>query len=124
MEINNMKIIVYQLNLEENKANKNEIIESKDIICPICKEICKIELKNYKIFSSECINNHVHSNLFLKDYKNTQKINQKEIKCSNEQCLKKKSETYNGEFFICYSCNTKLYPLCRNNHDKAHKIIK
>ena len=125
LEIKNMKIIAYQLNLEEeNKVNQNAIIESKDIICPICKEICKIELKNYKIFSSECINNHIHSNLFLKDYKNTQKINQNEIKCSNEQCLKKKSETYNGEFFICNSCNAELCPLCRNNHDKEHKIIK
>ena len=124
-EIKNMKIIVYQLNIdEENNKNKNIIIKSKDIICPKCKEICKIKLSNYKITLIQCKNNHIHPNIFLKDYKKTQIINQNEIICSNYKCLKKKSKTYNNEFFICNTCDVNLCPLCINYHRKGHNIIK
>ena len=45
-EINNIKIIVNKIN-EENK--NNNIIKSKDIICPECKEKILIKIKDYII---------------------------------------------------------------------------
>ena len=41
-------ILVNSLNNIINNENTN-IKKSKDIICPICKEVCKYEIRDYKI---------------------------------------------------------------------------
>ena len=66
---------------DNNNENLNEII-SKNIICPICKENILINIKNFKINLSGCKSNHVHNNILLTLFKETQKINLSNIICN------------------------------------------
>ena len=120
-EINNkeneINILVYDIN-----NNNNEIInerEYKDIICPYCGENCLIEIKDYKIYYSKCDNKHNINIILLDEFNNTQLID--EIKCNN--CNKNKLEIYDNKMHYCCKCNINLYPLCKSNHNKEHKII-
>ena len=54
---------VIEDNEENDKSKDNVIIKSKDIICPNCKEPCRINTDNYKIKLYECINGHEISNI-------------------------------------------------------------
>ena len=86
-----MNISVIELN--ENK-DKNTIIKSKEIICPICRNGIKIEIKikEYKIKLYECKNNHVKI-LTFDEFEKTQFIDESKIICDN--CREKnKSNTY------------------------------
>ena len=77
-----MKIIVTMT--DNNEKNKEQVItKSKDIICPQCKEPCRIKTENYKIKLYECINGHNNKDIKIKDYDNTQEINESQIKCDN-----------------------------------------
>jgi hypothetical protein len=81
------------INSEDKKENiinllafKNEegekiddIIKSKDIICPKCGESIKIDIKNYKITLFECKNKHRIDNILLDEFENTQNIDNKKI---------------------------------------------
>ena len=41
-------------------SNKNEVkIQSKDIICPVCKEPCRMKIEDYHIELFKCINGHI-----------------------------------------------------------------
>ena len=115
-----MKILVIEN--ENVKPIKNMIIESEEIICPICNESILIKIDNYKIDMYKCKNNHRYDKLLFKDFINTQNIDISKIKCNicNE---KDKSITYNNEMYICITCNKNICPLCRNGHDKSHEII-
>ena len=54
---NNKKIIlIYKYN--DTIINNNIFQDSKEVICPICKENCLIEIKDYKILLYNCKNNH------------------------------------------------------------------
>ena len=55
--INRKIILVLSINSTINNGNIN-MIKSKDIICPICKEICIYEIKDHKIKLYECKNGH------------------------------------------------------------------
>ena len=57
---NKMNVIVY--NGSEEPNIKKEII-SKDIICLNCKEICLLDIKDYKINFHNCKNKHVNNTL-------------------------------------------------------------
>ena len=82
---NKIIILVYSIN----------IIKSNEIICPICKEICKYKIKDYKIKLYDCKNGHIKLNEFV----NKQNIDISQIKCDN--CKEKnKSNTYNNEIYI------------------------
>ena len=51
------KVLVERKKKEDNK----DIIEkSKDIICPECKEQCRIKFNEYKIKLDECSNGHIN----------------------------------------------------------------
>jgi hypothetical protein len=50
-----MNVIVFENEFEIQKENK---IKSKNIICPICKENIKMDIKDYKINLYECKNGH------------------------------------------------------------------
>ena len=109
---NKIIILVYSIN----------IIKSNEIICPICKEICKYEIKDYKIKLYDCKNGHIIKDIKLNEFVNKQNIDISEIKCDN--CKEKnKSNTYNNEMYICNECNMNLCPLCKSIHDKSHIII-
>ena len=69
----NMKVLVHTI--EDETPDSDIIIKSKDIICPICRESCRIKVENYKIKLFGCINQHTTNNIKIKDFPNTQKIN-------------------------------------------------
>ena len=104
-----------------NEQGNNCKIISPYIICPICKEHARFEIKNYRIKIYNCKNGHVVDDILFKDFENTQTIDESLIICT--KCKKNKSNTYNKEMYICNECNMNLCPLCKSNHDKNHKII-
>ena len=114
-----MSIIVNDYSNDQGNANK---IRPPFIICPICKEAARYKLENYRIKIYNCKNGHIIDNLLLKDFENTQLIDESLIVC--DKCKKNnKSNTYNKEMYICNICNMNLCPLCKSSHDNKHKII-
>ena len=121
-EIKNKKkiILVQSINNTINIGNNN-FIKSNDIICPTCKEICKYEIKDYRIKLLGCKNGHIKENIKLKEFNDTQKIDITKIKCNI--CNKSKNEVFNQELYICCDCNKNLCLLCKSKHDNTHSII-
>ena len=115
MKIN---ILVNEIN---NPILNDVIIHSKDIICPICQEICFINFNNYKINLNNCPNKH-NNNILIENYNNTQKINISKIICGLCK-IKSKAETFENKFYKCFTCNINLCPLCETKHDKKHNIL-
>ena len=92
-------ILVLSINSTINNENTN-IIQSTEIICPICKEICIYEIKDHKIKLYGCKNEHIINNIKLDEFNNKQNIDISKIKCDN--CKNKsKLNTFNNEFYIC-----------------------
>ena len=116
---NELQILVYEL--ETNDKNKEELKESEGIICSSCKEMCFFSINNYKIYLNNCKNNHCFSNLISNGFNDLQKIDESKIECY--KCKQNKMETTNNQFYICIDCNNNLCPLCKNSHNKNHKII-
>ena len=114
-------ILVLSINSTINNDNIN-MIKSKDIICPICKEICIYDIKEYKIKLYGCKNGHIINNIKLDEFNNKQYIDISKIKCDNCKNISKLN-TFNNEFYICNECNMNLCPLCKSIHDKNHSII-
>ena len=119
-ESNEMSVLVFQ---NEEEATKIEgLKESKNIICQKCKENCILGFKNYKIRLSDCKNGHDIKNISLDEFKNTQMINENNIKCG--KCNKTKFKSYNGIFYRCLTCKENTCPLCKKSHtDQNHKVI-
>ena len=114
-------ILVLSINSTINNINTN-MIKSKDIICPTCKEICIYGIREHKIKLYGCKNGHIIDNIKLDDFNNKQNIDISQIicdKCKNNS----KANTFNNEFFICYECKMNLCPLCKSIHDKNLSII-
>ena len=64
----------------DNKSSDNKnLIKSKYIICPKCKETIRINIKDYRIKFYECENNHTIDNLSISDFNNTQIIDESKI---------------------------------------------
>ena len=118
-DINKINIIVNDINKEEEKEN---IIKSKEIICPICKECIKMNIYNYRIYLNECKNKHRIDNIFIKEFENKQNINQNEIIC--DICkINNKGKAPNNEFYFCNTCKIKICTLCKSSHNMEHNII-
>ena len=119
----NKKMMILVLSIKSTVINENtNIIQSKDIICPICKEICKYEIKEHKIKLYDCKNGHIMTNIKLNEFISLQNIDISQIKCDNCKNISK-SKTYNNEFYKSLECNMNLCPLCKSIHDKNHSII-
>jgi len=117
---NEIKILICDFEFE--REEKESLKLSKEIICPICQELCEINFSNYKISFNNCNNNHCFPNLMINEFYDFQKIiNEKKIICN--QCKSNKFEAYNNKFYICCNCNINLCPLCKNSHDKNHITI-
>ena len=117
-----MIVLVYQdeNNNIENENEKNII--SKDIICPKCREICLLKIKDYKISFYNCKKNEKLDNILLDEYEYIQKIDLPEIIC--DDCKSKnKNNTFNNKLFLCLSCNKYVCLLCKSEHHKTHNII-
>jgi len=102
--------------------NENNIVKSKLIKCPECKENIRIKFDDYKIKLYDCKNGHNIENILLEEYENTQKIDISEIIC-NICNINNKSNTYKNEFYICNTCKKDICPLCKSTHEKKHNII-
>ncbi len=115
--------------LDNDEDNCINLKQSKHIICPICNEICLINLNDYKISFSNCKNGHKFTKILFDEFLDFQKIDESKILC--DKCEKedknKKSEVNNNLFYKCCTCNVNLCPLCKHNHDqkcsKKHLII-
>jgi hypothetical protein len=118
---NEMSILVFE---KYNSTVKIEegIIQSKGIICPKCKESCKIKINDYKINLYDCKNNHEINNILLDEFNNTQLINELEIICNICNNINK-AKAFKKQFYLCLICKKNLCPLCMSIHDNNHKII-
>ena len=109
-ERNIMNILVEEIEEFNDTTNQN-IIRSKNIICPKCKENILIELKDYNINLYLCKNGHELNNLSIKDIVSSQYINMSNIIC--DICkVKNKANTFNNEFHFCLTCKQNLCPVC------------
>lgn len=113
LKINKMNITAYE--------NNQNIVKSKEIICPECGENIRINLKDYKISLYECKNNHKIDNMLFNDFANSQKIDYSKILCS--ACKKDKNILYNKKFYKCNSCGIILCKKCKKKHNENHNII-
>ena len=116
-----MSVIVNDNNLFQEEK-ENDFTKSPNIICPICKENIKMDIKDYKINLFGCVNGHKIENILLNEFPETQIIDRIKIKC--DICkLNSKSTSYDNVFYKCNTCNKNICPLCKTYHDKEHKLI-
>jgi len=117
-DINNINILVNSI----DEMKSNNLLSSKYIICPECKECTRIKMNDYKIKLYGCKNGHNIENLLLEEFENKQKIDISKIIC--DICKKNnKSNTYNNDFYKCNTCKIYICPLCKTSHNKEHNII-
>ena len=79
-------ILVLSINSTINNNDNTNMIKSKDIICPICKEICIYEINDYEIKLYGCKNGNIINKIKLEDFNNKQNIDISQIKfdkCKN-----------------------------------------
>ena len=120
--------------LDKNRKQMNIVVNDKDvspyntflkkseyIICPECKELILISIKNHKICLSECKNGHKFEDIPFKDFEQTQYIDESKIKC--DKCKRNKNEVFQNLFYICLTCKINLCPLCKCVHDQSHFFI-
>ena len=113
-----MNILV---NDKDNSNSNTMIVKPKDISCPKCGEIAKINITDYKILI-QCKNGHNKGNILLNEFKDTQKVDISKIIC--EKCNQNnKGNAYKNRFFRCCSCKMNLCSLCKENHEDEHNII-
>ena len=116
-----MNIIVSEYEIL-NEIRENDIIKSKNIICPSCKEYIKMDIKDFKINLYECKNRHAIKNILLNEFEESQKIDRLKIIC--DICkTNNKSISENNQFYICNKCHMNICPKCKLNHDQSHKLI-
>ena len=124
-ERNEMNILVNEIQKNsyiKSYTNNAIIVKSKQIICPICDEDCRISIKDYKINLYDCKNNHRTENLPLDEFNNTQFINESKIIC--EICTTmSKNKADNSGFYKCIECQKNVCPICRVTHNNNHNII-
>ena len=108
------KINIFVLNLN----NKKESNELDQIVCPECKEMAIMKFDQDKIIISNCIKNHIITNISINELIESQNINELRCNiCNNDKYL------YNNKFYIC-SCKKTICPLCARSHEKTHTMIE
>ena len=119
---NDITILVIATNA---KTIEHKIEQSKFVRCPECGEGILWGFEDYKINLSHCKNAHNKNGIFLDQFEKTQNIDLTEIKC--QVCNmeeRNKGLTHNNEFFICFTCNKNICPLCKSSHEKDHNLVK
>ena len=121
-KVRNKMIILVNKKLEKDENKLKSLKKSEYIICPLCKEIAKIYIDNYKININGCKNGHKVNQILIQNFQETQTYDEAEIKC--EICNdSNKNISYNNIFYICLDCKKNLCPICKEKHDKTHNII-
>ena len=82
----NRKIMNIVIGVDNKSIMTENIILSKDVICPECGENILFNIKDYKINLFDCKNNHKKINVLLNEYKDSQNIDISKIIC--DQCKK------------------------------------
>ena len=119
-ERNQMNILVNST--EPRNTNINSIVKSREVICPKCFEHINIKINNYKISLSNCKNGHNINDILFKNFSKTQNLDLKKIICNN--CNQNnKYDSFNNDFYKCFTCNKNLCPMCRSIHEKSHQIF-
>jgi len=94
-EINSLSkeivILVYDAIIkdEKDKDKEKEIHYSNDIICQTCGESCIITFSGYKLNLTSCDNGHEMKNILFQNFKDSQKINEGQIKCNKSGIIKR-----------------------------------
>jgi len=103
------------------QINNSNYLISKNIICPICKEICEFEFNNnYTITLLRCKNDHKKENIPLNEFEECQKINVSDIIC--DVCkTNNKGNVKDNQFYTCFDCKINLCPLCKSKHDEDNE---
>ena len=97
LQSNNIEKITILVVKSDNQEQNNSKVKASQIICPKCGEIALINFKDYKI-TTICKKNHKIEKILLKDFEETQMIDESKIIC--EECVEKnKSNSYHKHFF-------------------------
>ena len=115
-----VSILVNTINTITKTKTITNLIKSDIPICPKCSETIKFDVNNYQIYLSECRNGHSKF-LPINEYEKTQYIDLNKIICKS--CGTNKNKVYDNKMYMCYTCNSVLCPLCKNNHDKKHAVV-
>ena len=115
-----VSILVNTINTITKTKTITNLIKSDIPICPKCSETIKFDVNNYQIYLSECRNGHIKY-LPINEYEKTQYIDLNKIICKS--CGTNKNKVYDNKMYMCYTCNSVLCPLCKNNHDKKHAVV-
>ena len=97
---------------------KEIIIDIKEVICPECKESCRLKFDKGKINLYDCKNNHSIYYINILEFPKTQEIDNSKIICDN--C----NESYKHGFYKCLTCGNNICSLCQKGHDTNHCLIK
>ena len=114
-----MNVLVQEIN--GNTFDNNSFVKSKHIICPICFECIKMSIRNYKIFLYDCKNGHTINNILLKEFEDKQKLDYSKIICDKCKNVNRR-DSYNNDFYKCFTCKMNLCPTCKSIHDNSHSI--
>ena len=79
-ESNKMSMLVYARD-EQTEEEDESLKKSEYIICPKCKECARISVDNYKLGLYACKNGHKVNDISIKDFEQTQNINEAKIVC-------------------------------------------
>ena len=116
-------ISVIVIDSQDEPEQKSILVKSNLPICPICLGNSKLEMEdNFTFKLTGCKNNHEIIGLRINDFEKTQNIDLAKIKCS--KCDNNIANTYGKQMFICNICQVRLCPLCRQSHDKTHKLVE
>ena len=98
---------------------KNDIIiDIKEVICPQCKESCRLKFDKGKINLYDCKNNHSINTINIFEFPITQKIDNSKIICDN--CKK----SYKHGFYKCLTWGNNICSLCQEGNDTNHSLVK
>ena len=117
-----LKVLVF-MKEEEGKDKEQVIVKTANVICPECKEPCRITFQGYSIKLFDCINGHITEDISINEFEDTQKVNISEKKCENCK-FKNKGNCPKDEFYLCLTCQKNLCIFCKSNHNTKHNIIK
>ena len=122
---NIINISVYEkkeINENLNTKIKPESITLKvsdHIICPRCKFMSEIVINNFKIYITNCNNNHSMPGLFMNDFLTTQYLDESRIICF--ECKKTQKELLNSKdseqnILLMCSCGMSICRSCFQMH--------
>ena len=111
--IKNKNIII--MVFKRTKEFNNDI---NNIICPNCKNLAFLNIKDDKIISIECNNNHKHIYSSMNEFMNNQKIDESKLNCN---ICTNKINLYNDKNIFC-SFDKYICQLCIKKHN--HNLIE